>query len=215
MRQSWIILIPLAFVTGFMACYLWSGFTPESLETNLEATIGFIGCSNTAQSVMGYSAVGGDEFWGISDDRKHDFDGGAVADWVDIGNKFWHTFDNYYAANPNTDTIWWQMCVRSDEDPTLEDALEIVSGIKGRIPDVTIYVSSLPSYQEGICRITGTSGLARGKELASELVLKSDVRRGPELRSHEPSEILDDGCHMNDEGLRAVGEQLKQFFDSV
>lgn len=203
-------------MVGFAVSYFWRESTPATLEANLEATIGFIGCSNTAQSIMGYHMVGGDDIWNIPNERKHDFDSGSVEEWANIGNRFWNKFDDYHAANPNTNAVWWQMCVPSNEEPSLEDALEVVSGIKDRIPDVTIYVSALPSYQDGVCRITGTSsGLVRGKELTRELVANSDVKFGPELRPHIKNEIVDDGCHLNDAGMRSVGEQLKQFFDSI
>lgn len=215
MRRAWILSIPLAFAAGFAACYVWIDLASEPLETDPDATIGFIGCSNTAQSVIGYHMAGGDDLWKLPDARKHDFDSGTVREWVNIGNDFWHTFDRYLGAHPNTRLIWWQLCVPRDDAPTLEDANEIVTGIKDRIPGVTIYVSALPSYQEGVCKITGTEGLARSKELVRELAAHGDVHAGPELAPHAPNEVLDDGCHLTEEGMRAVGAQLKQFFDAL
>lgn len=215
MKRGWLFLVPLAFLAGFATCYAWITFIPEPLETDPDTTIGFIGCSNTAQSVIGYRMAGGDDMWKIPDGREHNFDGGAVVDWFDIGNSFWRTFDRYLGANPNTRVVWWQMCVRHQDEPTLEDALEIVSGIKDRIPGVTVYVSALPSYQEGVCGITGTEGLSRGKALARELIAAGGALPGPELRTHAQSEVLDDGCHLTEDGMRGVGEQIKQFFDAL
>ncbi|MBI4086437.1 hypothetical protein HY416_00430 [Candidatus Kaiserbacteria bacterium] len=215
MRHLWILLIPLAFAAGFAVCYLWKDRAPEPLETNADATIGFIGCSNTAQSVMGYHMAGGDDLWQLTDDRKHDFDSGTVREWANIDNDFWHTFDRYLGAHPNTRVIWWQLCVPRDDTPTLADAQKVIAGIKGRIPGVEIYVSALPSYQTGVCRITGTEGLARGEELVRELAAQGDVHAGPTLAPHAPEEVLDDGCHLTEKGMRAVGTQLKQFFDAL
>ena len=217
-HRTLIVAVALAFAAGFATCYVWNKSGPEPLAPNFETTIGFIGCSNTAQAVIGYERVGGNKVWEIPNGREHDFDGGAVRDWVESDTSFWQTFDNYHAANPNTRAVWWQMCVRNEDEPTLEDALEVVSGIKDRIPNVTIYVSSLPSYRGGVCRITGTAGIVRGRELALQLTEfseKGDVIPGPALRPHTLEELVDDGCHMNDAGMRSVGEQLRAFFDAL
>jgi hypothetical protein len=217
MNRVWFFVVFfVAFLAGFGAYRLRMQSRSEPLALDTNATIGFIGCSNTSQSVMGYRLSGGAAMWKIPDSHLHDYDSGTVLDWADTAgedNKFWKKFDEYLAANPNTKKIWWQLCVPREGMPSLENALRIVAATKTRIPNVTLYVSPLPSYTDNVCRITGIDGLARGKALAKEIAAESDiVELGPELAPHEKSEINEDGCHLNETGMRNVGEQLEQFF---
>lgn len=216
MKRTFFVIIPLVLLIVFGAYYTWKWYQ-EELPTDATTTIGYIGCSNTSQAVMGYRLVGGVAMWEVTEDTVHGFDGGAVVDWAknaEKGNKFWRTFDKYLTANPNTEKIWWQMCVRHQDAPSLADALEVVAAAQRRIPGVTMYVSSLPSYISNVCGITGVDGIERGKALARELASKSEgVELGPEFAAHEKGEIEEDGCHLNEAGMRNVGEQLKQFFN--
>lgn len=216
MNRAFFVVILLVLLIGFGAYYIWRGYQKE-LPADVRTTIGYIGCSNTSQAVMGYRLAGGVAMWEVTEKTVHDFDGGAVVDWaknVGKGNKFWRTFDRYLTANPNTEKIWWQMCVRHQDAPSLEDALEVVAAAQQRIPGVTMYVSSLPSYISNVCEITGLEGIERGKALARELAFKSEaVELGPEFAAHERGEIEEDGCHLNEAGMRKLGGQLKQFFN--
>lgn len=218
MKWTWIFVVLLVvFLAGFGVYRFGMESRSEPLPMNTDTTVGFIGCSNTSQSVMGYRLSGGRAMWEIPESHLHDYDSGTVVDWANTteeGNTFWEKFDGYLAANPNTKKIWWQLCVPSGGMPSLEDALKIIAAAKARIPDVTLYVSPLPSYIGNVCRITGTDGLERSRALASEVAAKSDaVELGPELAPQEKNEINEDGCHLSETGVRNVGRQLKQFFD--
>lgn len=105
-----------------------------------------------------------------------------------------------------------------DEDRTTsyEHAAIILNEVRKRIPDVVIYVSSLADYTEGICEITGTFGLEKGKELAQELDEKNqDVFAGPLLGPMAPEDTADDGCHLSSpDGKRKLGNQMRLFFDA-
>src|SRR3989344_444406 len=70
------------------------------------ASIGFIGCSNTRQTVYGYGLAGGQNIWEVEMDNIHDYDSGAVFQWINNDEHFWEVFDKYHNNNPQTNKIW-------------------------------------------------------------------------------------------------------------
>lgn len=177
-------------------------------------SVGYIGCSNTRQTVEGYQLLGGTKMWPY----EKRYDSGAVRDWAqnaEKGNKYWGVFDELLAVHPNTRAIWWQLCIRQEDDTEYEDGILILEAIRKRIPGVKIYVSPLPGYTDGVCGITGTSGLEKAKELAQKLDAEhADVLPGPVLGPMTPADTDDDGCHLSiPDGLRKLGKQMKEFFD--
>jgi len=193
--------------------------TSQPSDSPQQASIGYIGCSNTKQTVWGYHMVSGANIWAVNGRRLHDYDGGAVADWVEDGNKFWDAFDEYLKGSPKTTKIWWQLCIRQDEaDMTYDDTVPIIEAVRKRIPNVTIYVSPLAEYTENVCEITGVEGIERAKSLAQEIDSRNeDIAAGPVLGPLSLAEITteeEDRCHLNERGMRMLGEQMKQFFDN-
>lgn len=204
-------IIFIIFVAGAAtAAYLFF-----NRDSTTDASIGYIGCSNTRETVEGYHRTGGTKMW--SYDKR--YDAGAVIDWAreaNAGNKYWNVFDDLLTKNPATKTIWWQLCIRHNEQETsYEHAVAILEQIRQRIPGAIIYVSTLADYTDGVCEITGTWGLAKAKELAQELVQKnSDVLPGPVLGPMSPIETAPDGCHLSSpDGKRKLGLQMREFFD--
>ena len=179
-------------------------------------SIGYIGCSNTRETVEGYHRVGGTEMW----DYDKRYDAGAVADWsrnAEMGNKYWDVFDSFLKENPNTTVVWWQLCVRDDERGTdYDQAVRVLDAARKRIPGAIFYVSGLADYTDGVCEITGTFGIEKAKELVQQLVENNeDVLAGPVLGPMSLVETAEDGCHLSPDGKRKLGEQMKQFFDEV
>ena len=189
-----------------------------NVETNPEEiTIGYIGCSNTRETVEGYYHMGGKKMW--SYERR--YGSGTILDWsrnLDKGSKYWKVFDELLEKHPNTKSIWWELCIM-DEDRTTnyENAEIVVKEIRTRIPNVTIYVSALADYTDGLCEITGTWGLEKGKELMQELDAKNEnIFLGPVLGPMSKKETAKDGCHLSSpDGKRKLGIQLKDFFDNI
>lgn len=179
--------------------------------------IGYMGCSNTIQTVAGYALVGGRRLW-PPDVR---YNAGAVANWYEgVGNeddRWWNAFRTLFDEFPQTDTVWWELCIRKEESETsYAHAEAVLDEIRKRIPGVTIYISALPPYTEGICKITGTEGLARAVELRDELVAKnSDVLLGPSLGPMTGENTSDDGCHLTEQGRLNLGIQMRNFFDKI
>ena len=137
---------------------------PENTIPDADRTIGFIGCSNTRETVEGYHYMGGTQMW----DYERHYGSGTILDWsknVD-DSKYWNVFDKLLKKYPNTKTIWWQLCIMDNNRATsVEHADIVLNEIRKRIPNVVIYVSALADYTDGVCSITGTFGLEKGKEL--------------------------------------------------
>ncbi|MEK6900259.1 MAG: hypothetical protein AABX05_03990, partial [Nanoarchaeota archaeon] len=182
---------------------------------DISVTIGYIGCSNTRETVEGYHYLGGKKMW----DYERRYGSGTVLDWskdLDEESRYWEVFDQLLKKHPQTKNIWWQFCIM-DEDKTTsyEHASAILNQVRQRIPGAVIYVSSLPPYTEGVCSITGTFGIEKAKELAQELDENNeDVFAGPVLGPMAPIDTREDGCHLTPDGKRKLGNQMRLFFDS-
>jgi len=216
--SSWLAIIVLVCAAIFLLLFrknILERFEAAASD-NPNAAIGYIGCSNTRETVEGYHRLGGQNMW--SYDKR--YDAGAVVDWAKgakTGNKYWRVFDDLLAEHPHTNTIWWQLCIRHNEtDTSYEHAASILEAVRKRIPNATIYVSTLADYTDGVCEITGTWGLQKAKELARQLdSANDDVFPGPVLGPMSPLETAPDGCHLSSpDGKRKLGQQMRDFFDS-
>lgn len=194
----------------------------ETRETEIgDASIGFIGCSNTKQTVYGYWWVDGEEIWEVTMNDLHNYDSGSVLNWAEdseTGNEYWKEFDKELARNPGTTKVWWQLCIPEDDSLiTYDQAYPVIEALRKRIPNITIYISPLTDYTENVCEITGIAGIERAKSLTQELDAgNEDVVQGPDLGPLmlvEISKNENDRCHPNEKGMRKMGRQLKEFFD--
>ncbi len=178
------------------------------------ASVGYIGCSNTRQTVEGYQLLGGTKMWPY----EKRYDSGTVVDWArnaEKGNKYWDVFDELLDRHPNTRAVWWQLCIRNENKETsLQHAEQILAAIRKRIPGVKVYVSTLADYTDGVCGLTGTFGLRKAKELARELDSRNeDVLPGPVLGPMTPADTDKDACHLSvPGGLKKLGKQMREFF---
>lgn len=198
-----------------VSCVQQQSDLEKNSEENELRTVGYIGCSNTRETVEGYHHVGGKKMW----DYERRYGSGTILDWsrnLDQVNKYWNVFDDNLKRYPKTNTIWWQLCIMNkDRTTSYENASVILNKIRERIPDAIIYVSALADYTDGVCEITGTWGLEKGKELVQELDTKNeDVFSGPVLGPMSLKETAKDGCHLSSpDGKRKLGMQMKEFFD--
>lgn len=223
-KRVMIILALISLVLLIILIFIINDFNEigEDLGGESKASIGFIGCSNTRQTVQGYQFTGGENIWFVKERDIHEYDGGAVLNWAketERENKnLWKVFDKYLKRNPNTKKIWWQLCIRKEEaEMKYEDTIPIIEALRIRIPHVKIYVSSLTDYNGDVCEITGQEGLDRGKYLVQELDSKNeDIFLGPVFDSLNPDEIMENDeskCHSNEKGVEKLGYQMKEFFE--
>ena len=90
-----------------MGCtsYDFIGDIKETESNKIQsASVGFIGCSNTRQTVYGYRWVGGEKMWKVEMNNLHDYDSGSIREWAKGAekNRYWEIFDQHLAENPNT-----------------------------------------------------------------------------------------------------------------
>ena len=155
LKNNSVLLILFVLLSGFLiinSCVYdsSSGSSKKAVEGETsKATIGFIGCSNTRQTVYGYRWANGKNMWLVDRDDIHDYDSGAVIQWAESQGDFWDVFDKNLAKNPRTTKIWWQLCLPRDQAGiTYEEALPVIDELRKRIPNVSIYVSPLAEYTE-------------------------------------------------------------------
>lgn len=174
--------------------------------------VGVLGCSNTAIAAIGYhqvSAVG--RLWhaSVDDNPFADYWGSDIVEWADVdgqGRSPWAAFDAELAANPATTAVWFQVCVRAETPGSTATVDTIVSEIRRRLPQATIYASPLDDTPT--CMIGDP---ARSLEYVEHLVGSGQALRGPTM-SPLPSDQVK-GCHASGDGIHLHGSDLAAFFD--
>jgi len=183
--------------------------------------IGFIGCSISHNAVVGYQALGGNDFWIIERGDETSYSGGSVSAWYNQLNKgdyrkdYWSIFEKHINENPNTKKIWWELC-SSGTDAELEyaDIINILEEIKRKAPGIEIYATPMPVFLDtssGICVDNNGPQIIRG--FVDRMIEEGWVEAGPILTYLEGAQTLPDGCHANEGGQAIWGQELMDFFD--
>jgi hypothetical protein len=176
------------------------------------ATIGYVGCSNSAASVDGYHMVGGTEMWPFI----RNYGGGTIHVWaseIATGGQHWSAFTRQLQLQP-VSVFWFQLCPREDElgGDNLGDAEAVIAELQRRVPDATIYVSALNDFEEP-CPICGPDGPAVTRDIRDQLVAEGSALLGPDMGTLLVSQVNpQDGCHPNTSGRESLGDALLTFF---
>lgn len=199
-----------------------SSAAPESTTTaspvseppgDIDGTVGFVGCSMSQNSVEGYESLGGSRMWSF----RVPYGGGGIGRWyLDITEdrgRYWEGFDAELAANPDTSTVWLNLCtLRQNRLDSFESAAAVISEIEARIPGTTVYVSGQPDYSDGhVCGLAGDGGPEAMAAIADELVAAGLALPGPVMGPLSEAQT-GDGCHAGEDGRRVLGQQLLDFF---
>jgi hypothetical protein len=182
-------------------------------------TVGYIGCSNTADTVKGYSGAGGGRFW----PPDSSYGGGTVVNWS-TSTSYWQSFNAHLSAQPTT-IFWWQICARTDEtDAELYEAsLDVLATLASNVSGATVYLSALNGWVDPhICGQVGPGGEERIGALVARLLNEGRALRGPTLpdlfgqdsAGNGATETRADGCHPNSLGESKLGASLLSFFGS-
>jgi hypothetical protein len=181
--------------------------------SDVDGTVGYVGCSMSQNAVEGYEALGGADMWSF----RAPYGGGGIGRWVvDIEGdrgRYWEGFDAELSSHPETSVVWLNICtVRQNQLDSFESAEAVIDEVTSRIPDVTIYVSAQPSYTDGhFCGLAGEGGPEAMAEVAAAVVDAGLALPGPLMGPLSEAQTRD-GCHANEEGQRVLGEQLLGFF---
>lgn len=183
--------------------------TTSSTLVSDETRVGVVGCSVTLDAVRGYGRIGGSRIW---PGNELNYGLGTVSAWAEIDTEFWDQFEAALREYPDTEDIWWQLCAGSGED-SLDEATQTLAMLRSVAPEVSIYVSSQPSYEpDHVCPIAGPTGPDDMASIADSLVAEHGVLPGPEM-GVLPDERLRDNCHADQEGAEEQGRILLDFFD--
>ena len=203
-RAPW--LLAALVVASFIILLALAVASAQALAKN---TAQYVGCSNPLQAVGGYRTVSTVDAFR----RTYDTNGGTVERWADPTNVLWERFDAELAAHVSKygkpmDVIWFQLCVVKARPVTDQDARDVVTLIRQRLPVATIYVSPLGEPCD-------KADLPYGRYLTDLLVNEGLVLRGPVFVPLKPSEVRADNCHPNAEGKLVLGQQMADFFDPL
>ncbi len=176
-------------------------------------SVGVVGCSNTAEHVDGYRAasdldqmsqvrLGGLSFEMWGDPGSRDFDAA------------WRKYDSARPAG-GYEGAWVQMCITNGTPDPNGLLTEVVDQIHQRDPGIPIYLSPINQFEEGqVCSRIGPDGFEVSSAVAEWGLANLPVQAGPVTGPIGPGTVASgDNCHLNDQGVALVGDQLVAWFD--
>jgi hypothetical protein len=202
-------------------------------------TWGYVGCSNTHDTIWGYHDVGSDNlFWPYM--AGYRIEGQAVADWSNPSAPVWQLFDRMkqrFDGGQDPPVIWIQMCVNlapgaSNAAPaSYDDVVKVIENVRAHAPTSILYVSPLQSYDPPtLCSEMGPGApeIPVMAQWLGQAVAKGLARPGPgvngipNLGPLTQQNAFHDGCHPTGDpshgagpGADLLGGQLAKFFDNL
>jgi len=213
-----------------------------SLKTSFtQFTFGFVGCSNTQETIVGYhlNSNSAHLFWPF-DKINYDIDGRSMKFWKNPNDPLWSKFDNMklmHNAGQDPPVVWVQICENLDPRDrnfyhgSYIDLQQIIAILKIHVPTSTIYLSPLHTYSPAaLCDKMGRDGVAIpeltgwvDQAVSEGLALRGPGNRSDGLYPLGPltlSLTVSDHCHPNGpplsihgQGSQFLGGQLMDFFD--
>lgn len=206
-------LIALASTAAFVLTQR-GGTTPTSTSSrtgiNGAFSIGYVGCSNTADAVAGYYMVQNmGLFW-----RPYATGGGSLDRWTSTSSQYWTLFDQQLQRYGQPAKVWVEICEMASHPLNFSMTQQVIAILKSKSPSATVYISPLNSYSPpGICSLTGPNGVADATRLANEAASNGLATSGPILGPLTQQNTNQDLCHPNTAGEELLGSQLVAFFD--
>lgn len=161
---------------------------------------------NVAQ---GYVVVGGQRMW-----SPYGTGGAVVQSWTDTNSASWQLFDQQAAQNGLPDAVWVQVCIFAQAGATYQEVTQMIANAREHAAEgAAIYVSGQPLYSDGsTCFLAGQGG----PELTDGLARQAG-EDGSQAAEYIGQFWLDagevaDGCHANEAGQAALGDQAVAFF---
>jgi hypothetical protein len=191
-------------------------------QSSLTHKVGYIGCSNSQDTVDGYHLSAGNKnyLW-----PSYDTGGGSIDKWASARSPYWTSYSAMLKTYGQPKYVWVQLCERAlpGSFNTYDQVKRMVRNLKRKSPHATVIVSGINDYSPnlGLCHLMGTAsatspgnGVYDTKLWADQLVADKLVRiRGPYLGPLTARLTLNDGCHPNRAGRRLLGNQLRKVID--
>jgi hypothetical protein len=207
-RVLFYISLALSFVLAVaMAAALPSVAAASTLPPH---SIGYVGCSNSADAVGGYYLVMNvGLFW-----NPYSTGGGSLDRWANPSSQYWVNFDAQIRQYGQPIEVWIQICERATYPLTYSMVQQTFLILNQHAPSAKYYISPLNSYNpSNICSLTGPNGVADATALANEAVSNGLASAGPVLGPLTAQNTQSDLCHPNTAGEILLGGQLASFFD--
>jgi hypothetical protein len=203
----------------------------------VEKTWGYVGCSNTHDTIWGYHDVDSAHlFWPF---EGYPIEGQTVVKWADPSGKPWMLFEQMketYNAGEDPPVIWIQMCVNLNTEEqnyapaTYDDVVKVIENVRSRAPTSYLFVSPLQDYDPvDLCPKMGPGGVEIPQMTAW---LNTAIEAGlayagpgtgsnPNLGPLTVELTVADHCHPTGgphgpgNGAAFLGQQLADFFDHL
>jgi hypothetical protein len=178
--------------------------------------VGYIGCSNTRDSVTGYHKVVGNlnKFW-----PAYDTGSGAIQFWAQpTSNHYWGGYLNNIFAYGQPLIVWAQLCenVSSYAPTDYPHVQAMLTNLHHLSPSAIVYVSAINAYDPPLmCADMGTDGRGYADTVTwrDQAVMDGLASLGPAMGPLTQALTVSDRCHANPAGMQLLGNQLKGFFD--
>ena len=199
-----------------------------SASANGVNVVGYVGCSNSANSVSGYHLVVGNKnlLW-----PQYDTGGGSIDKWAPSSSVYWQRYKLMVTRYGQPTSVWVQLCEKASTTlATYTQVKNMIANLKAISPQALIYVSAINLYNPiTICNMMGAGGrgVVDTVRFRERLVADGLALRGPDSVAGESdgysfglgplttSNTQTDHCHPNSAGMKLLGEQLQIFFDGT
>jgi hypothetical protein len=214
MNRLWSLVGTMLGIAG-ISILLTSGLSASvsNALTSAKHSIGWVGCSNTYMSVLGYEATAGNHniFWNPA---SYNTSGGKVNVWADpnANPNMWNLFNQQITKYGPPQIVWVQLCIAGD-DP-YSDVQFIFNKLHIYAPNSNYYISALNSYNPSDYCL---ANVAESVQYRDQSVADGLALRGPDLGPLTPSLIPPadpSHCHPTVAGEAQLGGQLFSFFDA-
>lgn len=197
--------------------------TGYSISTSLLVTtrtlggpfdIGYIGCSNTEDSIVGYQTrvtnTTQKRFW-----LGYDTSGGTLDQWANASSGYWTRYMQQLTTYGQPKIVWVQICEHTAVHLTSAMVNQTLRILRSHSPNAIFYISPLNTYDPvGLCPITGQNGIQDATALDNQAVAERLALQGPIMGPLNTSTTFDN-CHPNQAGEQILGTELQSFFQTV
>lgn len=183
-------------------------------------SIGYIGCSNTRDSVTGYHAVSGNKnyLW-----PSYGIDRGRIDLWAKEPSSYWTLFQSMVNLYGTPRVVWVELCENAQQFPnSYAQVVSMLGVLKQKVATAIAYISAINGYNPTLCSLMGNltpTGLAQANAdtnaWASKAVSDGLAQAGPVMGPLTPQLVKSDNCHPNQAGMELLGQQLHDFFDTL
>ena len=216
MRTGMLIVAAIVLLGGLLLLASVPGARASAPALGVHS-IGYLGCSNTRDSVSGYETTAGNRnlFWNPA---YFDTGGGTIEQWANSASSYWTKFGDQLRIYGQPAVVWVQLCENYPKTQnTYTEVQQLFTILKQRVPSGAFYLSAINIYNPStLCSFMGPNGQGetdtvkwRDQAVAAGLAL-----RGPDMGLLTATTTTFDGCHPNTAGESLLGTELFSFFDA-